>query len=133
VPGTQFTTVGQPLTFQGFSVSDLPKDWLTGVTIHVDNGTLQVPAEQNLVVTGNGTSQISVSGTFQATYLAAGNSQTINTIPIDSINAALNGLTYTPSPGFSGSTMLYINPVSPGYGATGSKTVGIEVSPSLSP
>lgn len=96
VPDNQVDAAGQPLTFGGFSVSDA-YGWVTGVTISVGDGTLQLPAEDGLTIIGNGTSQLSVSGTTVTSYLYDGSTQTIDTISLAAINAALDGLTYTPN------------------------------------
>jgi hypothetical protein len=122
-PGSKVVAVGQPIKLNGFSVGN--NNWLQSVTITVGSGTLELPAESGLTVTGNGTNQIQVTGTSPATYKDAGSSITIDVIPLASINAALSGLTYTPSSGYKGLDMLYFNASSPDFGATGTNSVGI--------
>jgi hypothetical protein len=123
VPGPQSTGQNTPLTFSNGSgnhvaVSDVDAGTnAIQVTLTVTNGTLTLNGTSGLAFTvGDGTADATM--TFTGT--------------IANINAALNGMTFTPTAGFSGSASLTIT--SNDQGNTGSggplsdtDTVGIQV------
>ncbi len=107
VPGLQSTPIDTPLTFSEardnrifvsdvdafhYDENDNRVDDDVQVTLSVDQGTLSLPGgERQTEVTGNGTEEITITGT------------------IADINAQLRGLTYTaPSPGWTGEAELKI-------------------------
>ena len=76
-----FTSGGNSLSIAGPTTSPAPLQ----TTISVQNGTLALGATTGVgVVSGNTTGRVSVIGT------------------VDQINVALNGVVYTPTPGFNG-------------------------------
>jgi hypothetical protein len=81
------------------------------LTLSVNNGTLTLASLSGLsVVSGaNGSSSVTVSGT------------------LSSLNAALNGLVYTPGSGFSGGASLSITLSDPGDSLSASHTVALSV------
>ena len=88
--GTQSATAGSALAIGGVSVSDVDSATLT-TTLSVQHGALSVTAGGGATIGGNGTGSVTLSGT-QA-----------------QINAALAGLTYTATAGYSGSDTLSVN------------------------
>jgi Calx-beta domain-containing protein/cadherin-like protein len=110
VPGAQSTAQNTPLTFSSGSgslvaVSDVDAGTnAVQVTLTVTNGTLTL----------NGTSGLSFTvgdGTADGTMTFTGT--------ITNINSALNGMTYTPTAGFSGSASLTITTNDQGNTGTG--------------
>jgi CSLREA domain-containing protein len=110
VPGPQSTGQNTPLTFSSGSgslvaVSDVDAGTNSvQVTLTVTNGTLTL----------NGTSGLAFTvgdGTADATMTFTGS--------IANINAAMNGMTYTPTAGFSGSSSLTITTSDQGNTGTG--------------
>ncbi|WP_374668140.1 tandem-95 repeat protein, partial [Ramlibacter sp.] len=92
VPGAQSIPEDGTLAFTGgatVSVSD-PDGNLTGVTLAVTNGTLDLTSSGLAVVTGVGTASVTITGT-QA-----------------DINATLTSLKYIPSPDFNGNDTLTV-------------------------
>jgi hypothetical protein len=99
VPGAQTTAAGAPLTFSaaggnGISVSD-PNAVPAGVVqvmLSVSNGTLTLSGTSGLTILSgdNGTATLTVRGALA------------------DVNAALDGLVYTPNPGFAGTDTLTV-------------------------
>jgi hypothetical protein len=99
VPGPQSTSVATPLTFSSaggdaIAVSDpnaIPAG-IVQVMLSVSNGTLTLASISGLTIVAgaNGTATITIRGTLA------------------DINAALDGLVYTPNAGFSGTDALMI-------------------------
>ena len=126
VPGTQTTLVNTPLVFtaglgNAFGISDL--DIGSGnlqATLAVTSGTLVLGGTDGLIVTGNGTSTVSATG------------------PLLNLNAALQGLTFAPRTGFSGTVTLTLTANDQGNTGTGGplqrqSTVQINVSAAPTP
>ena len=126
VPGPQTTHQDDPLTFSVANgnrptVTDI--DIASGnvtVTVSVAHGTLTLGSTAGVTVTGNGTASVQVTG-----------------VP-SSVNNALDGLVYDPTPAYSGPdtlTMLSNDNANTGSGGakTDSDTVAITVTPNLSP
>ena len=86
------------------------------LTLSVSDGTLALDSTSGLTFTAgsNGSSSMTVSGTLA------------------NLNAALNGLLYTPNSGYSGSDSLHLSLTDPGDSLTGSSTVAVTVN-ALSP
>lgn len=93
--------------FTAISVSD-PDSASVTVTLGVTNGTL-TPNSSSASVTGGGSGSVSMSGSVQ------------------NINAALNGLTYSPNDDFNGADTLQIG-ASDGVGSD-SHTVNLTITP----
>ena len=82
------------------------------LTLSVSDGTLALGSTSGLTsISGNGSSTVTISGTLA------------------NLNAAIDGLVYTPTTGYSGSAPLTISLNDPGDSLTGSATVAITVSP----
>ena len=82
------------------------------LTLSVSDGTLALGSTSGLTsISGNGSATVTISGTLA------------------NLNAAINGLVYTPNTGYSGSAPLNISLTDPGDSLTGSATVAITVSP----
>jgi hypothetical protein len=123
VPGAQSTAQNTPLTFSNGSANDVAvSDVDAGtnaiqVTLTVTNGTLTL----------NGTSGLAFSvgdGTADATMTFTGT--------LANINTAMNGMTFTPTAGFSGTATLTITSNDQGNTGTGgplsdTDTVSIQV------
>ncbi len=122
-PGTATTTEGVPLIFDFTIPIDITDPDATGdiqVTLDVSNGIISIPAAAepalNFVTGANNTSSMTIKGN-QA-----------------EIEAALDGLTYTPEPGYAGPDNLQITVDDlGGVGAGGdqvdAETIEITVSP----
>ena len=94
VPGAVTGVLDTPLTFLAgtpteISVSDADVTDLT-VSLSVTLGTLKLSTTAGLQVTGDGTASITAQG------------------PIANLNAALNGMVYTPPAGFMGEVQLTV-------------------------
>jgi hypothetical protein len=87
------------------------------LTISVTHGTLTLASTSGLTITGgaNGSASVTVSGT------------------VANLDAALNGLTYKPTTGFSGSDSLSISVNDPGDGLSASGSVGLTVNATIAP
>ncbi|HET6328177.1 MAG TPA: hypothetical protein VFG04_26065 [Planctomycetaceae bacterium] len=87
------------------------------LTLTVTHGTLTLSTVSGLTFTSgtNGSAIFTVSGT------------------IANLNAALNGLTYTPTAGYTGSDSLAISVTDPGDSETGSRSVAITVTAASPP
>lgn len=117
VPGPQSTSQNIPLTFSStngnqVSVADVDAG-LNAIqqTLTVTNGTLTLSGTSGVSFSFNDINGIGVGdGTADATMRFRGS--------LTAINAALNGMTFTPAPGFSGAASLAIN--SRDLGHTGS-------------
>jgi len=83
------------------------------LTINATNGTLTLGSTTGISITsgGNGGGSITLSGS------------------VTNLNSAINGLTYTPIAGFSGSGSLKMSVNDPITNLTGSSTLGIIVNP----
>jgi hypothetical protein len=81
------------------------------LTLSVADGTLALGSTNGLTFTAgaNGSSSMTISGTLA------------------NLNAALNGLVYTPTSGYSGPDSLHLSLTDPGDGLTGSDNVAITV------
>ena len=126
VPGPQTTHQGDPLTF---SVANANRPTVTDidiasgnvtVTVSVAHGTLTLGSTAGVTVTGNGTASVQVTG-----------------VP-SSVNNALDGLVYDPTPSYSGpDTLTMLSNDNGNTGSGGAKsdsdTVAITVTPNLSP
>jgi len=115
-PATATTPVNSPLNFAaGISVAD--SDAGTNpirVTLTGTQGTATLSGTAGLTVTGNGTAAVTITG------------------PIASINAALNGVVFTPTAAFAGAASLRIDADDQGNTGTGgaqtaTRTVAITV------
>lgn len=117
VPGAQPVNENSSLVFSSANDTGISlADSFAGsnpetLTLSVSNGTLTLGSTSGLNVTGggNGTSSMTVTGTLAA------------------LNADINGLTYTPSSGFSGTDSLQISMTDSGDSLTGSGSVGLTV------
>jgi hypothetical protein len=95
---------GEPQVFTGgsaagFALSDPfapPVDPAWTITLSVGSGTLVLSTLAGLLGTGNGTGTLVLEGTIPA------------------LNTALDGMTYTPAPGFQGTTILTFDAASGG-------------------
>jgi hypothetical protein len=119
VPGSQTIDEDNDLVFSGgtLSVSDVDADAGSGlqVDLAVGNGSLTVGAT-SATVTNDGTASVGISGS------------------VADVNAALNGLTYTPTLHFNGSDSLSFNVTDNGsFGAGGPKTDSDTVTISINP
>jgi len=87
------------------------------LTLTATDGTLTLATTSGLSFTAgaNGSSSMTVSGTLA------------------NLNAAVNGLTYTPNSGYSGSDALHLSLTDPGDSLTGSDSVGLTVNPPNQP
>lgn len=134
VPGAQFTAANTPLTFSSgngnqISVADLDAGVNTiQVTLTAANGTLTLSGTSGLSFSfsdGNGTG--AGDGTADATMTFRGT--------LADVNAALNGLTFTPTAGFSGSASVTITSNdlgnSGGAAETDTDVVNIQVSSNI--
>ncbi len=82
------------------------------LTLSVIDGTLALGTTSGLTsISGNGSATVTISGTLA------------------NLNAAIDGLVYTPNTGYSGSAPLNISLTDPGDSLTGSATVAITVNP----
>ena len=82
------------------------------LTLSASDGTLALGSTSGLTsISGNGSSTVTISGTLA------------------NLNAAIDGLVYTPTTGYSGSAPLTISLNDAGDSLTGSATVAITVSP----
>jgi hypothetical protein len=84
---------------------------LESMTLTVQQGTLTFGSTTNLTVTGNGTSEITVSGS------------------LSQLNSGLTSLTYTPNAGYLGADTLSLSNEDTTDGLTGTKSVAIAVNP----
>jgi len=100
------------LTFTGTNAISLSDSLGTAeqMTLAVSHGTLSLSAV-NLIVTGNGTANVTVSGA------------------LSDVNNALANLTYTPTIGYNGSDTLSLSDTDSSDGLSGSSNVAITVSP----
>jgi hypothetical protein len=116
-PGSASVAQNGSVTFSsaggnGITVSDSQAGSNSdSLTLSVSHGTLSLASLSGLsVVSGaNGSSSVTVSGT------------------LSSLNAALNGLVYTPGSGFSGSDSLSLSLGDPGDGLSASHSVAVSV------
>ena len=103
-PGSLRFTPGHPLvlsaaTGNGISVEDLdagPLDPTWALTLSVTAGTLYLPSTVGLVGAGNGTGSLTYAGL------------------LSDLNAALDGLSYSPPPGLHGNVVLSVDATSDG-------------------
>jgi hypothetical protein len=81
------------------------------LTLSATDGTLVLASTSGLTFTSgaNGSSSMTVSGTLA------------------NLNAALNGLVYTPTSGYSGLDTLHLSLTDPGYNISGSATIALTV------
>ena len=79
------------------------------VSLFVTNGTLTLGSTNGLTVTGNGTSSIEINGTLA------------------NLNAALNGLVYTPTANYMGSDSLAIGVNDSGDNISASATISLAI------
>ncbi|MDH5444944.1 MAG: DUF4347 domain-containing protein [Gammaproteobacteria bacterium] len=107
VPGTQTTVTDIPITFSSgngnlISVSDADSD-IPDVTISVTNGTITLSQTTGLSITAgaDGSSSITVNGAYA------------------DINAALDGMVYTPTSSWTGTDTLTIYTYDNGFGGGG--------------
>ncbi|MBD9387908.1 tandem-95 repeat protein [Agrobacterium sp. AGB01] len=89
VPGAQTTAEDSPLAIGGVNVSDVDGDTLT-TTVSVTNGSLSVTAGGGSTISNNGTGAVTIAGTAAQ------------------INAALAGLSYTPTADYNGAAQLTV-------------------------
>jgi hypothetical protein len=87
------------------------------LTLSVADGTLTLGSTTGLTISSgaNGTSAMTVTGTLA------------------NLNAALNGLVYTPKSGFSGGDSLHVSITDPGDSLTGSTAIALTVSAPTAP
>ena len=96
VPGLQTTSLNTPLTFSSgngnvIAVSDVDANGgIEQITLSVANGRLNLGGTAGVSVSGNGTSNLLIAGT------------------LTNLNAALDGLTYTPNVNFFGTDGLTV-------------------------
>ena len=118
-PATAATVVNTALTFSTGNGNPITLTDATAsgtsdsITLTVTHGTLTLVGIPGLTFTSgaNGTSSMTVQGALAR------------------LNSALNGLVYTPTTGFTGSTSLKISLKNSLDGFTGSATIAISVSP----
>jgi hypothetical protein len=101
------TAQGTAITFADSFAGNSPET----LTLTATDGTLVLVTTSGLSFTSgaNGSSSMTVSGTLA------------------NLNAAVNGLTYTPNSGYSGSDALHLSLTDPGDSLTGSDSVGLTV------
>lgn len=87
VPGAQTTAEDSQLSIGGVSVTDIDGGTLT-TTVSVTNGSLSVTTGGGATISNNGTATVTIAGTAAQ------------------INAALAGLSYTPTADYNGSAQL---------------------------
>jgi hypothetical protein len=105
---TVFSTAqGTAITFADSFAGSSPET----LTLTATDGTLTLASTNGLSFTAgsNGSPSLTVTGTLA------------------NLNAAVNGLTYTPGSGYSGSDSLHISLTDPGDSLTGSASVGLTV------
>jgi hypothetical protein len=85
------------------------------LTLAVTHGTLTLASTSGLTVTGNGTASITATGT------------------VANLDAALSGLTYKPTAGYSGSDSLSVSVTDPGDGLSSSDSVTLTVNAAIAP
>jgi hypothetical protein len=85
------------------------------LTISVAHGTLTLASTSGLTVTGNGTATVTATGT------------------VSNLDAALNGLTYKPTAGYSGSDSLSVSVTDPGDGLSATDSVTLSVNTAVAP
>jgi hypothetical protein len=87
------------------------------LTLSVTHGTLTLASTSGLTITAgaNGSATVTVSGT------------------VTNLDAALNGLTYKPTAGYSGSDSLSVSVTDPGDGLSASDSVALTVKANLAP
>lgn len=110
VPGAQSTNEDTALTFGGgnaISVTD-PDHGSSSVEVEVTHGIFTLSGTAGLSVTGNGTDDVTLSGTLA------------------DLNAGLNGASYTPTGNYNGSALLTITSTD-ALSASDSDTVAITV------
>ena len=105
-PGAQSTTEDTPRAIAGVTVADIDSGALT-TTLTSTNGTLNVTAAPGAVISGNGSGNVTISGTAAQ------------------INAALAGLTYTPLADFNGSASIAISTSDGALSANASVAVSV--------
>jgi VCBS repeat-containing protein len=112
VPGAQTTAEDTPLAFGAgnvLSVTDADNPSLT-VEVQVTHGIFTLSGTAGLTVTGDGTADVTLSGT------------------IANLNAALNGATYAPAPNYNGPAQLTITSTD-SASASDTDNVAITVTP----
>jgi hypothetical protein len=102
-----------PLTFNSansnqINITDVDAGSSPTVTLTASNGILTLGSTANVTVTGDGTGTVTVSG------------------PLADVNNALDGLVFTPSPNFNGSTSIQIQ-TNDGNGGTDTDSIAITV------
>ncbi len=112
--GSLSTLEDTPLIINGLSVSDVDAGVNPiRVVLTITGGTISLNGISGLVVSGNGTSVVNAVGSITA------------------LNAALNGMTYTPAAHFSGTAQIQIvsddQGNTPGAALTDSDTLAIDV------
>jgi Domain of unknown function (DUF4347)/Bacterial Ig domain/Beta-propeller repeat/Bacterial cadherin-like domain len=126
VPGSQSTGQDTPLVFSAangnaLTVSDVDAGaGIVQLTLTAVNGTVTLGSLAGLIHSGNGTGSVQASGTLA------------------DLNAALDGLTFTPAPGYIGAdglTLAIDDGGNSGAGgpASGSNSVSVIVSPNVAP
>jgi hypothetical protein len=87
------------------------------LTLSVTHGTLTLASTSGLTITAgaNGSASVTVSGT------------------VTNLDAALNGLTYKPNAGYSGSDSLSVSVTDPGDGLSASDSIPLTVNATLAP
>ncbi|HEX5087257.1 MAG TPA: Ig-like domain-containing protein [Nocardioides sp.] len=112
VPGPQSTAEDTPLAFSGASavtVAD-PDNASLDVEVQVTHGVFTLSGTAGLTVAGNGTADVTLSGTLA------------------DLNAALDGATYTPAADYNGPAQLTITSTDAAT-ASDTDTVAISVTP----
>jgi gliding motility-associated-like protein len=105
LPVAQSVKANNTLVLSGFdalSVGDDARSNPIEVMLSVTNGTINIPADPNNIVTGNGTTTVTLTGT------------------VTQINTALDGLEYTGNLNYSGAEQLTITTNDQGNTGTGS-------------
>ncbi len=106
----------QSYGFNTISVSDASSSANQEVTLTVDEGTLDVPSISGVTITGNGSSSVTVVGT------------------LGNLNIALDGLTYSPTSGYTGDDYLQVSITDGGSDTnTGWGTTNLTVIPGSGP
>ncbi|MGB3778735.1 MAG: tandem-95 repeat protein [Tunicatimonas sp.] len=104
LPAAQSVEANATLVLSGFDAMSVSDDARTNpivVTLSVTNGTVNIPADPDNIVTDNGTATVTLTGT------------------ILQINVALNGLEYTGNLNYSGPEELTITTNDQGHTGTG--------------
>ncbi len=112
-PATASLNENGSFVFSGanaISVNDANPGAVDSLALSVTQGTVTLSTTSGLTLTGtNGTASFTVAGT------------------VSNLNAALSGLTYTPTAGYTGSDLLSVSITDPGDTESASKSVALTI------